>query len=430
MFKKRCFRMSIVLTFVASIVFGTAINSAIAEKITITYWTCPYEGEYIKKYFLPKFESENPNIKVETELIAWDQAHDKVLTTIAAGEFPDVWLSLVRLINMIKAGIAEPLDAYLTKEEKEDYLISPSEIYQGKIYGVPAWYDVDITSWRKDIFKEAGYTRAPQTWEEVKEYAKKLCKDTDGDGEIDRWLFTLNCKGGWGTYIDVDPWLHMNGAKIFDLQTGEVEIDSEEAIEALQMYNDTFNNNICVPPEYYVEDKVAAFVLGTIVMDIHHEPWQIGGYREKAGAEFDKKYDQAITFKIKKRATYAGPQSYGISSLSKHKDAAWKLVQFLTSPENQVKMFKMYGSLPTRWSALNKPSIAEGEKSAMFVKALKMIKEGKIEATWEYCIPEFEEINEVLSDMVSAFAYQQKSVAEAAHEAARRLRKILKNYKR
>ncbi|MCV4784126.1 extracellular solute-binding protein, partial [Escherichia coli] len=63
---------------------------------------------------------------------------------------------------------------------RKKFLDGPIEAntYKGKIYGVPWFTDAGMFYYRKDLLEQAGYSGPPETYEELKEMALKVTRDT------------------------------------------------------------------------------------------------------------------------------------------------------------------------------------------------------------------------------------------------------------
>ena len=82
--------------------------------------------------------------------------------------------------------------------------------YKGHTYGVPWRIDIRLMAYRQDYFDEAGLTEAPQTWDDLLNYAQKLTKRT-ADGRVQRYGLALR------NNIDVQqvlPWVWQAGGEI------------------------------------------------------------------------------------------------------------------------------------------------------------------------------------------------------------------------
>src|SRR3546814_11145162 len=79
-------------------------------------------------------------------------------------------------------------------------------------------------------------------------------------------------------------------------------------------------------------------------------------------------------------ASVAGGTSFVVFRDSEHKDAAWKLVAYLSDPEVQARFHGMTGNLPPRRSPWEDPALANDPYARAFRDQLedrKSVVEGK-----------------------------------------------------
>src|SRR5215213_5998733 len=140
---------------------------------SITVWAMGTEGE--KLGVLAKdFMQKNPGITVNVTPIAWEVAHDKLITSIAGGKTPDVsQMGTTWMGEFAKTGALEevPDDIELTGtfEGARD-----TAIVDGTTYGVPWYVETRVLYYRKDIAEKAGITAPPQSWDELHSMAQAL----------------------------------------------------------------------------------------------------------------------------------------------------------------------------------------------------------------------------------------------------------------
>ena len=69
----------------------------------------------------------------------------------------------------------------------------PSKLMKhgGRMHAMPGDYMTMVLFYNTEMFKAAGLNpdKPPKTWDEFLQYAKKLTRDTDGDGKVDQWGF-------------------------------------------------------------------------------------------------------------------------------------------------------------------------------------------------------------------------------------------------
>ena len=81
----------------------------------------------------------------------------------------------------------------------------------------------------------------------------------------------------------------------------------------------------------------------------------------------------------------AGGSSLVLFRASKHQEAAWRLVEFLSRPAQQARFYRLCGDLPARQEAWGDSSLAGDQNMAAFQRQLQHV------APWPM-VPEWEEI--------------------------------------
>jgi multiple sugar transport system substrate-binding protein len=117
-------------------------------------------------------------------------------------------------------------------------------------------------------------------------------------------------------------------------------------------------------------------------------------------------------------ASVAGGTSFVVFRGSRHQDAAWKLVAYLTSPEVQLRFHGLTGDLPPRRSTWRDPVLAKDAYARAFHDQLERARPTPNVPEWERIAVE---IRVVAEQMVGG----RLSVDEAAAELDRRADAIL-----
>ncbi|HPG19794.1 MAG TPA: extracellular solute-binding protein, partial [Flexilinea sp.] len=85
--------LAVVLLSLSAIAAG-AMSPENQEEITIDFWhhysAQSAENETLVNVLIPKFESENPGIKVNAVSHEWAELHNKILISAGTGSLPDV----------------------------------------------------------------------------------------------------------------------------------------------------------------------------------------------------------------------------------------------------------------------------------------------------------------------------------------------------
>ena len=246
-------------------------------KGTITVWAPGVEGEKLPE-LARDFEKENPGVKVKVTPIAIDQAHDKILTSIAGGKTPDVsWVGSTWMGEFAKTGA---LDEAPSSIDQSQFFQGARDAVtvDGKAYGVPWHVETRLLYYRTDIAKKAGITSPPKTWDELKEMARAL--QSKGGAKYGINLSTNN----WQEWA---PFVWQNGGEI--AEGDKYTLTSPEAVEATEFYKSFYDEKLAPPATPQGFDIVPAFVRGTHPM-FFSGPWHMGLIDEAGGKGFDKKW--------------------------------------------------------------------------------------------------------------------------------------------
>lgn len=294
-------------------------------KVEITYgfWDkkqVPAIDEIIKL-----FNEKNPDIKVKTEITPYGQYFQKLETAATGSALPDVmWMNGAHVNQYADGKVILPLTDLAQKDNYslDNYPESLIKLYtvNEDIYGIPKDLDTTGLWYNKKIFDEAGVPYPDETWDwdKLKEVAKKL---TNKDKGIWGYAALMGNQGGYYDFI----W--QNEGYVISEDGKSVGFDQPEAIEALK-YNVSFIEEGLSPTQAQMTETAASelFSSGKIAM-MFDGPWMVPEYKKNPDV------DVAVVPKGKQRAVAIHGLANVIAANTKHKDAAWKFVQFLGSKE-------------------------------------------------------------------------------------------------
>lgn len=383
---------------------GSAVSSGSASG-TLTMWAMGAEGEKLPA-LVKQFEAANPGVKVNVTAIPWDSAHDKFTSSIAASQTPD--LAMVGSTWMGEFVGLDALDATPSNIDKSVFFPGAQKTTEvgGSSYGVPWYVETRALYYRKDLAAKAGITSAPKTWDELSAMAKAY-KEKAGT----KWGINLQ-PGGVGSWQTVLPFAWTNGAKVSDEGATKWTLDSPEMVEAVSFYQSFFKNGLSNPAP--VEGQTEAdFTSGANPMFISG-PWMMSAVEKLGGAGFKDKYAVAQIPTKKEHASFVGGANLAVFKASKNRDAAWKLVQFLTDPKTQVEWYKSSTDLPSVQSAWTDPTLTSDAKMAVFGEQLKTAIAPPSVPTWEKVATAFDtEIEKVTKNNADPAAAVKAAQAEA-----------------
>lgn len=186
----------------------------------------------VEKKIVAEFEKENPGIKVQFDAVPLSDYMTKLQTMIAGGAPPDVAsLNMENLQSFAALGALADLGPLVQKDKYDlgQYYASTLDMhsYKGKLYGLPASFSTVVLFYNKKLFDEAKvpYPDSTWNWDKMLDAAKKLTKDTNGDGKPDQFGYA---KAWWPMYL----WL--NGADLFNKDRTKCALTDPAAIEGIQ----------------------------------------------------------------------------------------------------------------------------------------------------------------------------------------------------
>jgi len=140
------------------------------------------------------------------------------------------------------------------------------------------------------------------------------------------------------------------------------------------------------------------FARGTFAMYISG-PWNLGEFRRRLPPELQDAWGTAPLPAPEASAapgvSLAGGSSLVVFRRSRHPDAAWHLIEFLSRPEQQIRFFRLSGNLPSRVEAWDDPALAGDERAQAFRRQLDHVQAPP-------GVPEWEQITSKLIDHAEA----------------------------
>lgn len=205
------------------------------------------------------------NCKIEfPALLPWSGGPEKIITSVAAGAPEgDLFVITNRWIpQLVDNGALMSLEKvldnayYRTLPPPHNDMREIYSSYKGKPYGasINGFFDRNSDlqgsqgwAYNRDMVKAAGLPTPNElqnknqwTFDKMREYAKKLTKDTNGDGTIDVW----------GVTARLDPYpveqelaVYSNGGSLIKQKGGKwvYALNEPQAVTALQLWRDMVN---------------------------------------------------------------------------------------------------------------------------------------------------------------------------------------------
>jgi multiple sugar transport system permease protein len=219
------------------LILGSA-PAAGADRVTLRLvdWASLDEMEMNRKT-IAAFRTLHPEIAIEYEPNPGRQYEEKLLTSLAAGAPPDVFLLDSKLIpTFTNKGVLLDLQPYVKSLDIDTTIWFPGVRAIGErdggLYSFPKGFTPLMIYYNKEMFRRAGVPLPPPdwTWDDYLQRARALTRDTDGDGVPDEYGTAFT-----NYYFYWIPWIWAGGGDVVspDGQRASGFLDSPATMEAL-----------------------------------------------------------------------------------------------------------------------------------------------------------------------------------------------------
>ena len=391
-----------------------------AAPITLKLWAMGREGEVVET-LVRDFEREHPELRVQVQQMPWSAAHEKLITAVVGGSTPDVaqlgntWVPEFATLRAI-----QPLDRYVAESHalaESSYFrgIWDTNLVEGRTYGVPWYVDTRVLFYRTDVLARAGYDSIPGSWAGWKA-AMEAVRRVQGPGRFALFLPTN----------EYTPWI------VFGLQAhSPMLIDhgtrgaftQPEFRRAMDFALDLFHRGLAPAVQgAQIANRYQEFERGLFSMYISG-PWDVGEFSRRLSPAMNGRWFIAALPGPDGPASgvsTAGGSSLVIFRRSRHQPEAWKLIEFLSRPEQQLRFYHLCGNLPARSEAWRDTALTHDRFARVFETQLRRVVPTPKVPEWESVALRIQDAAEA---MVLANANPDSTLAALDRDVARDLEK-------
>jgi multiple sugar transport system substrate-binding protein len=332
--------------------------------VTLSGWQSnPAERELIERV-LREFEAKYPEVKVKFEVIN-ERYMDVIKTRLIGDAAPDVfYLDSYEAPLLMSHEVLEPLDSYITDEfdlaDFQSSLLNAFK-YKGKIYGLPKDFSTLALFYNQSFFKEVNLSEPPKNWQQLREYAQKLTSDYKSDGRKERYGLGITVELARHYFL-----IKAYGGQLLDRQ-GYAKFATKKSLKGLQYLIEMYQKDrtIAQPSDVGASSDSEMFGQGKAAMVIEG-PWSIP-YLKETFSKIEFATTEVPTMN-REKGTMAFTAAYVMNQKSKHKEAAWKLIAYLSGKEGMKAWAKGGAVLPSRKSVLAELGYTNNPLYAPFVK--------------------------------------------------------------
>ena len=400
----------------------------------ITYLTLwqgvnPPPNRDVLQTLVEHFNQTHSEIQVESLYIGQpDQQLPKILSAVVGNAPPDMlWFSPMLTGQLVELNAIVPLEDKLTRSSVYDQIdpaLFEAMQYNEHIWSVPFGTNNVGIFYRPSLFKAAGITQLPRTWEELRQVAQQLTQDTDRDGRVDRYGILLPLGKGEWTVFNWLPFMWSGGGELIpkeaalsdNAQTAPINLVNEGAIAALQLWQDLIKDGSAVlslPERGYELD---GFLAGKVAMQLTG-PWTLGQL-QATGVDFDV---FPIPTEVKPATAMGGENLFIFKTTPEQEAAAFKFAEYVLSEEFQTEWALKTGYLPVN---LNSRKSAAYQEFLTKLPVVKVFLEQAAIARSRPIFPGYNRISENLGRAIESVLLDKNTPVEALKASQQRLNLI------
>ncbi|KIL51061.1 extracellular solute-binding protein [Jeotgalibacillus campisalis] len=385
------------------------------EKETLVMWHTYSEVEtsLLENVIIPLFEEEYPDIKIEPARQSHNpQLEASLIARASSKKVPDIIrMDLSWVPSFARLNLLHPVSQFEDFEEiKARFYERPleSNYYKGDYYGIPLNTNTRVAIYNKQLLEQTGSNEPPDTMEELIEVIKKYDL-TIGISDLRPWD-TLHYFKGLGGELTDSSYTQASGY-----------LDSEESIEAFKTLLSLYQEGY-LPEGLLVRDAQTweGITDGSYFM-IDEGPWF-----------YSTRSNERLTHALENTLSAPFPGSNGergvlggenlvISKATKHKEAAWIFLKWMSEKEPQM-LLAQTGLIPS-----NKTIEMTGyyDQYPYFEPYLASLEEAVLRPP----VAQWREIEEIYTDMSLSIFSGSVGVEEALKNAAEQIDQLLEDGK-
>lgn len=363
------------------------------------------------------FEKANPEIKIESVGVAtggYEGMAEKALLSAASGQPYDLVQTGYSLLRtMVESGGVLQLDKTLAADKEFNranmfpVMMKLGQL-DGKQFMVPLGTSTPVLYFNRDAFRKAGLPdRAPRTWDELYEFARKL-KGAGFDGVLWGWSIT----GNW----IFQTMLENAGGAMGSKDGRNVAFNQTGGLAALEHYQKLIKEGL-MP---VTEDLVSSFASG-----------KLGILIESSFQRVNLAKNAPFRFGVAPIPTPRGgvpvvpAGGNGVIIMSKDaakQQAAWRFLRFLTEAEPARIVAEQTGYTPGNmavWSEMKKKYSADNNYQVILNQVTR------VSPWYNWAGNKGPQISKVIKDMQQAVLLGRMEPKAAADAAAKEVQGLL-----
>jgi multiple sugar transport system substrate-binding protein len=383
------------------IALGLALGAVRAEPVELRVLMEP-DGRGIWRELFAEFHRRNPDIRIRPVEgpASTDVREDMYVNALLGGsqDYDLVYADTIWVPKFAAAGWLVDLTGRWPREKWGAFSKAALEggTYKGRIYRVPTQLNAGLLYYRKDLLDRMGVS-APRTYEELAAIASRSENPQTAFVWQGKQYEGLTCN-----FLEV-----LRGFGGFWIENGEVGLDRPEAEKALEFLCRTIGT---ISPEgvtTYAEEESRLLFQSGRALFLRNWPY-VSNLLAREKPDFD------VGIAPLPAPTFGGA-GFAIVASSPAQEAAWKFLEFVSSPEAVQLLYDRGGVQPALESFYESSDDPRQ-------RALHAALQGAVPRPG---LPQYAQASDILQRQVSAALTRQKTPREALRQAAQETRRLL-----
>jgi multiple sugar transport system substrate-binding protein len=307
------------------------------------------------------FRETHPKVEFEIQYIPMEHRTTRFLAAMAANDGPDV--ACIGNMGDYRAFV----DAGFLLEMGDKFISNPGTYWdrfpknfvdyitiKDKIYGIPYYSGPYAMFYNKKAYTAAGITTMPTNWAEFLAAMKKLTVDTNGDGKVDQYGFTMSTIRETAARIFM-MFCWSNGGDVTGPDLKTVTINSPQCVEALEYLTSLVTAGV-IPPGIGEADNTVVgeyFGYGRAATKMEGN-WELTTIQTMYPEMSDNVDVYPLPPPMGKQAVPLSILAvYSLTSQTDAMDASWAFIDFMSQDKAQQTMLDLSGYGPVTKSIIN-----------------------------------------------------------------------------
>lgn len=300
------------------------------------------DGEF--RALIDEFEDANPGITVKLVSGPYASTKEQLFAGAASGTMPDVvGLDGAWVNDFASQGVIADLTALMEENDYDDSELASQIQVDGSTYMIPVVNFVYPMFTNDTLLADAGVTAPPTTRTEFADAASKV---SALGGDVSGWVLPLSLEAPNGVQNDVMSWVWASGGSM--LKDGQPDLTNDDVTSAVDFIGGMWDDGSIASGSFTMkeQDKVEEFTNGRVGMMID----------SLAHINLIRETNPDLKFSISalpaedgydgERGIPYASWGIGVAENSEHKDAAFKLVEFLMSEQTNSELSTMAKAFP------------------------------------------------------------------------------------